>query len=459
VSSTEELRLRHVGDMQRLMSHLTARLEWPVERLAEHRTTELRALLRTAVERSPWHRRRLAGIDIDRVGAHCLHDLPVMTKDDLMANFDEIVTDRRLDLASVEDHLAQLTGDAYLHGSYHAVASSGSSGRRGVFLYDWDAWAINYAADMRHEERAWMAAHPADRSVPMAAVAAGRPTHGSRAIFGSFSTPALRIHPFPVTNPVEQTVAGLNALQPFVLSGYPTALEGLARAARAGELTIQPARIITYGEPLLPEARQSIEDAFGTPICNWWCASEALGLAIGCGHGPWMHLSDDLLIVEPVDCSGQPVAVGERSAYVLLTNLYNRALPLIRYVLTDEVTLLEGSCPCGSTHRLVADVEGRSDDVFTYGEVRVHPHAFRSPLSRDRNIVEYQVRQTPAGAEVLVRCSGPVDLEGLSSEIAAGLRGLVAGPEVLVTRVETIPRQYSGKLKRFVALTGDRRPA
>jgi phenylacetate-CoA ligase len=89
----------------------------------------------------PWHRKRLQHVDLDSLGEASLAALPTMTKDDLMANFDEIVTDDRLRLDVVEDHLERLTGaDAYLFGRYHAGASSGSTGRRGVFVYDWDGW-------------------------------------------------------------------------------------------------------------------------------------------------------------------------------------------------------------------------------------------------------------------------------------------------------------------------------
>lgn len=83
---------------------------------------------------------------------------------------------------------------------------------------------------------------------------------------------------------------------------------------------------------------------FGIPILNWWLCSEVGPMAIGCGKGPGLHLSDDLLILEPVDDENHPVANGQRSSKVLLTSLYNTALPLIRYELTDEITMLDERC-------------------------------------------------------------------------------------------------------------------
>lgn len=113
MTAYESLRQRHVQDAMAKVGELIDRLDWPAERLAEHRRAELRRLLRTARAASPWHRKRLGDIDADAVDEHKLADLPVMTKDDLMANFDEIVTDDRLRLDVVDAHLDGLDQDAY----------------------------------------------------------------------------------------------------------------------------------------------------------------------------------------------------------------------------------------------------------------------------------------------------------------------------------------------------------
>ena len=101
-----------------------------------------------------------------------------------------------------------------------------------------------------------------------------------------------------------------------------------------------------------------------------------------------------------------------------------------------------------------ADIQGRLDDVFTYpGGVAVHPHVFRSVLGRDARVIEYQVRQTLRGAEVLLRAHGPVDVEHFARALEAELNR-VGCPQPLVTAriVEHIPRVGVGKLKRFVPL-------
>ena len=163
------------------------------------------------------------------------------------------------------------------------------------------------------------------------------------------------------------------------------------------------------------------------------------------------------MIVEPVDEDGRPVAPGERSAKVYLTNLFNRALPLIRYEITDEVTILPEPCPCGSAHRCVADIQGRLDDVFVYDGRRVHPHVFRSALGRHAAVVEYQVRQTAHGARIAVRCGARSTSKRLGREIADALAALgVPRPVVDVTAVERLERDPGpAKLRRFVPLAAE----
>ena len=248
----------------------------------------------------------------------------------------------------------------------------------------------------------------------------------------------------------------MNEAQPDVLIAYPSALHVLSFEARAGRLRIAPRQIVSCAEPLLPEIRSAAEAAWDVRVGNAWGTSEGGGVAVPCEHSR-AHLSDDLVIVEPVDEEGRPVGPGERSAKIYLTNLFNRALPLIRYEITDEVTVVPEPCSCGSAHRCVADIHGRLDDVFVYDGRRVHPHVFRSALGSHAGIVEYQVRQTAHGARIAVRCGARVDLERLGVEIAQGLVALgVPRPVIDVTAVECLKRDSGpAKLRRFVPLAAE----
>lgn len=199
----ETLQQDHVAEAMALAGRLIERLEWPAGRLAVYRARRLRELVGYAVERSPWHRERLARVDIARLDEASLRELPPMTKADLMGNYDRILTDRRLSLRLVDDHLRTAAAGGYLLDGYTAVVSGGSSGQRGVFVFDWRGWATVWVSLFRYLLRAKRAdPQLASRPVVVGAVMAAHATHARRrwaapsaARISSMSTSPLRCPP------------------------------------------------------------------------------------------------------------------------------------------------------------------------------------------------------------------------------------------------------------------------
>ena len=440
---------QQIARFQELLPEQVAHIDWSADELRRARDRRLQRLVSLAAERSPWHHERLAGVDVTTLTAADLGSLPVMTKSDLMDNFDDIVTDRRLTLEACERHVDALSGDAYLFDEFHVVASGGSSGRRGVYVYDRDAWATCYSSIVRFPARD-RTLHPelATRPPVVVTVAAAKASHISAAIGATFSTPDRPRHAVPVNQPMDHIVDRVNELQPTTLMGYSSFLPRLASEARAGRLRIDPQRVVAISEPLLPEARADLEATWGVPVASGYGMSEGL-FAGFCGYGS--HLPDDLCVLELVSADGTPVEAGATAAKVYVTNLYNPVLPLIRFEVTDEVAVMEGRCPCGSVFRRIADPLGRLDETFVYPDgTTIHPHVFRSLLSH-QHLIEYQVRQTTRGADITAAVSGAVDTDALERRMERALRDLgLPDPTVTIATVDTIDRQASGKLKRFV---------
>lgn len=443
------LRDLHVARLAQLLPEHRARIEWPAERIAAERVRALRALVSGARERSQWHRERLVDIDLDALDPIDLRCLPVMTKTDLMDSFDEIVTDPRVTRDLCEAHLRHNSA-GYLLDEYRVVTSGGSSGVRGVFVYGWDAWATCYSSIVRFQQRDWEA-DPALADVPRvtAVVGASHATHMSAALGQTFSSATSQRHLFPVDDPIAAIVDGLNRLQPTILMAYSSYLPHLIDQVQRGQLRIAPRRVIAISEPLLLEVRAAVDATWNVPVASGYGMSEGV-FAGSCGHS--LHLPDDLCVIEPVTANGEPVPTGERADRILVTNLYNHLLPLIRFDVTDQIVVLPDSCPCGSTFSRVADPQGRLDDTFSYaGGVTVHPHVFRTTLASESNVIEYQVHQTAQGAEV--RIVGAVNADRVKADLERALRQLgVTEAVVTVASAASLGRQPSGKLKRFVPL-------
>jgi hypothetical protein len=142
----------------RMAGHIE-RLGWGADQLAELQRMRLRALLARAIDRSPFHAARLAGIDPARFELADLARLPVMTKAQMMEHFGETVTDPRLTRDRVDEHIAASAAEpALLLGDYVCLASGGS-GLRGIFVQTAEEYAEFAAPVMRPAMAAFLAGH------------------------------------------------------------------------------------------------------------------------------------------------------------------------------------------------------------------------------------------------------------------------------------------------------------
>jgi len=429
------------------------RLRWSADRLAAERERRLRELLSWSVERSTFHAARLGDIDANRFTEADLPSLPIMTKTDLMDNFDEAITDPALTLDLVNTHVDKLDDDDYLLNQYRVIATSGSTGARGLFVYGWEDWTTFVLIATRWGQGG--DSLPFNASVGTLFASNTKHVSGAlhaffRDLTGNGATPVTHL---PVTLPLPEIVAGLNTAQPVVLQGYPSAMHLLALEAKAGRLKISPSRVSTCGEQCTDEARAAVADAWGVEIYDVWGCSEGV-YAFPCSAGNAMHLPDDLAIIEPVDKHGNVVAPGQPADKVLLTNLYNRTQPLIRYEITDAMTMVDGTCECGCAHRRITDLAGRTDSFFVYDDgAAVHWLGMTTVLLSDPAVVEIQVVQTPRGADISVATNAECNTEGLRRGLAdlMSSAGLV-DPQVTIRRVDALDRLWSGKLRQFQPL-------
>ena len=450
----QRLRAAHLHAVHAALDDHVSRLDWSAEQLRQHRDNGLRELLGYARERSPFHAERLRGLDLATVTVADLASLPALTKAEAQGHWDAIVTAPELDRRRAERILSEQTWFSYTAHDQQVFSSGGSSGVRGVYVWDWQFFVTTACLAWRMQTRAERRSVPVPRP-RLAVLTAGVPPHASTPLFDVPTVAGMDTVVIEAGAPFDEVLAAVRRHSPTHLVGYASVIGRLARGSLAGELPIRPVRVSTNSEPLLPEDRDAIREAWHAPLHNLWGSTELGVQAVGCGDGDGLHVCEDEVILERVDADGNPVGPGEPAARTLATGLSNRTFPFIRYDLGDQLTMLPDPCPCGSAFARVAAISGRRDDDFRYGSHTVPASAFRHVLGTDSRIVEYQVRQTEDGAEVLVVLvapgSAPVDL-GPALEAAMRPHGVTRAAITMRVVEELSRNDASGKLTRFVPL-------
>ncbi|MFF1384952.1 phenylacetate--CoA ligase family protein [Arthrobacter sp. NPDC058288] len=431
-----------------------------IKRLQQARLAELVEFARSA---SPYYRRLYRDLPDTVTGPN---QLSPVGKRDLMANFDDWVTDPHISLAKLKSELlsdlSQL-GSLY-RGQYLVVTTSGTSGEPAVLIHDRFSWiVVNVVVRIRERHTLVRASEVRDfllRGLRGAAlVAAGGHFAGvalTEAARRRAPFIARRLHVFSVLRPLPELVAELNSFKPSLLYGYPSAMVQLAAEQKAGRLRIRPVLAVCSGENLSDTGQESIEAAFGCRVTERYLSSEVPALTSQCRIGAF-HVNTDWHILEPVDADYRPVPAGTTSHTVLVTNLANRVQPLIRYDLGDRVTLATEPCPCGSPFPSVS-IDGRTGDLVSFAApdgtaVTVLPLALGTVIEETPGVRRFQaIRTGPGNLTVRLEAWPGAALTGVRMAVTERLdeyfAAVGAGPVAIDYSDEPPRPDRSGKFRQ-----------
>lgn len=292
---------------------------WSQPRTFAHQAQAFRKIVQHAARASPFYRDLYHSIDLD-AGLEPSH-LPVLDKRRLMENFDAVVTDQRLRRVDLDRHLANAVRDEMLFDTYRIVATAGTSGLRGIFVYDRAAWRVVLANTIRFQRFAGIVPR-LHRRVSIYSIGADNPMHLTSRIPMSGNVGLFRLLHLQATDPIDRLICALNDFQPDVVFPYPSVAALLAREQLAGHLVIAPRVIATHSEMLTPEMARLMEQAWGTKPFNHYGLTEEPHVAADCAMHAGLHLFEDTAMIEVVDDDFRPVSDGMSGTRYLLTNLY-----------------------------------------------------------------------------------------------------------------------------------------
>lgn len=423
-------------------NYLGARWRWATlrgERLAAFQDRRARQMVAFAQAHAPFYHERWSGRDL----ADWQH-LPTVDKQQMMEHFAEfntrgITRDAAMNVAleaeRSRDFLPKL-------GDITVGLSSGTSGHRGLFLVsaaEQAAWAGLILARALQRYRTGLRVAFFLRS--------------NSNLYEQIGSRAIQFRYIDLMTPLEKVIPQLNAFQPHLLVGPPSLLEMLAAAREGGTLHITPERLISVAEVLEPQDKEHLMATFAVPVHQIYQCTEGL-LAISCHEGS-LHIQEDLVAVQ---C--EPLPGDSNRVTPIVTDLWRRTQPIIRYRLNDVLHLDPTPCPCGSGFRVIHAIEGRCDDMFVFltpsGEERpFYPDTIRRMvLLADIGIADYLAEQARPGHLRLALETVPgVHFADAAAAVHASITATVAHyncREADIEIIEGVPPTAAGIKRRRV---------
>lgn len=427
----------------RCLSELEKSQWWPQERIRELQSERLQRLIHHAYEHVPYYRNLMDASGVLPSSVRTAADLsvlPVLTKADVREHIDDLLADDFPRSQLLEVHTGGSTGEPLcFYSSRESVASHGVArtlrALEGAGIRVGDRTVT--VTERTHSSAAW--------ATPFRDIV--RLLSGRYIVdFASLSDSSL---PFLV-----ERIAGLH---PRGLTGFPSALCIIAEFIRDSGIPAPDIHtIVTGGEALFDEQRPMLRDIFGTEPFSNYSSFENYSIAHECEAHAGMHVAAEDLVVEIVDSMGRPVGPG-RQGRIVITNLHEYGMPLIRYDTDDESSFLEEPCICGRSLPRLSPVIGRSgDNIYTPSGRRLSARSFRVHHLATLGVRRFQVVQDKID-HVIVRVV-PNALLSMSSatELATAVGahfGSTLGDDVdvqvdVVERIEPTP---AGKHLFFIS--------
>ena len=424
---------RYKDEFDRTQFLSTAQLE-------ELQSNRLREQLIRAYRNIPFYRRRMEQIGITPLDIRKTADLamlPILTKKD------------------IQDHGAEMLAENIPADKRSRNQTGGSTGSPLQFWVDKERFDSRRASTDRHN--AWAGLYPGDWCAQL---------WGNRLDTGASILPninwkqqflyrQLTLNTSSISSEsLDAYIEILRRYRPKFMIAYAQSAAMFASYCRKKGVTdIRFNSVITTAEVLLPEKRVVIEEVFGAQVFNRYGSRETSVIASECRCHNGMHVNGDALMVEIEPLPGLPDGLGR----VLVTDMLNCSMPLIRYEIGDLAAWSDSSvCACGVIFPRLARVEGRITDFLLLPDHRkVSGPSLTLVVSDMADVRQVQFLQSRPDKITLKVVPGNGYGENTAAELRRRLDPYLRGTvDLAIVCVDSIPLEASGKY-RFVKTSTD----
>ena len=411
------------------------RTQWlSPEELRELQVWRLQRLLWHAYAHVPYYRR----LFVD----HGLHPRDITTPEDLQKL-------PMLGKADVSSNLfMDMFADTHTKSEMHRIATSGSTGQPFVTYVDRQQLEIRFASTLRSLE--WTGWRIGDKQARLWHQTLGmNRTQVARERIDAALLRRTFIPAFELTDAgLADLAKQLNRSRPVLIDGYAESLNFLALYLQnGGTLDFEPRAVLSSAQMLTKDTRQHIETGLGAKVFDKYGAREFSGIAYQCGHSDDHHVLDESYIVEVLK-EGRPALPGE-AGEVVITDLNNFSVPLIRYRIGDLAVAADNSevCPCGRGLSRLGEIQGRTQALVHCANGRWLPGTFFAHFFKEyAHLVQFfQVVQHEHGSMTLRIVKGAHWTRPAWDGLEKHLRDYVGNSDVVVEYVDEIPLLATGK--------------
>lgn len=385
---------------------------------------KLRRLLHYAYENSEYYRNSFekAGITTEKIDSTPLSKFPTIDKSIVLSQFNALVTVPDLKQEEIRRFDEQEKPNRKpFNGKYHIVHSSGSTGEPGYFVYDKSAWNCMLLGIIRGA--LWNMSMPqilkflvqGPRIIYIAATD-GR-YGGAMAVGDGIDGVGAKQIYLDINTPLDEWINIVKEFKPNMIIGYPSAIKILGTLVENGAVDLHILRVVSCGEPLGVSLRKYLENVFRADVINFYGASESLSLGVESDPQEGMLLFDDMNIVET------------HNGAMYLTCLYNFVQPLIRYRLSDSLTLQAPTKENGYPFTHAVGLLGRSEDILWFNDGNGKCE-FLHPLAMEgfciKGLRDYQFKQlSPDAFEMVAEISDDSLQEAVRSEMLRQMKTIL----------------------------------
>ncbi|MGA7876416.1 MAG: hypothetical protein WCA08_12205 [Desulfoferrobacter sp.] len=407
------------------------RLNLSEDELQFNQNRMLRNLIRFAAQKVPYYVKLFEDLRIDPCTIQTVEDLenlPLLGKETVRQN-------PEMFRPAPADSLKTLE-----------LITSGSTGQATKIYHDYASLYANVAFGERERKIVLESVNPSDFDYrELSIVYPSSALLKMRQFYDENTFLYLRKRRFAVSvsEPIERICAEVNRLRPDVLVSYGSFLEYFFKLITVRRISLALPKVVVYaGDMMTGEGKSFIEDCFGIPVFSVYNAVEVFKIGFYCKFRNGFHIHDDICHLRTIGQDGKTKPHGE-TGEIVVSNLLNRGSVLLNYQIGDRGALEKNTCPCGRKGLLLADLQGRVEDliVLPNGEI-VHPRVVWGVFKGLSEILQYQLVQHDVSLfELKMATSDKATFDRLLPSILAKLRILLGH----AARLEVF---YSVELRR-----------